>query len=67
MAKGKSQYATWRCSKVTEEGGVCNKPAKKNSYYNKRGEGEILREKSMFCSQCREHNVFKMKDTKKGN
>ena len=60
MAKGNSQYATWRCPD-------CRKPARLNSYYNRKGEGEKLTAISKFCKQCREHKVFKAKDTKKGN
>lgn len=62
MAKGKSQYATWRCSE-------CKKPAKKNSYYNKRGEGESIKVLIKYCNgkKCRKHVEFRAKDTRKGN
>ncbi len=59
MAKGKSQYATWRCA-------ACNK-ANYVTYYDKRRDDDIVKELKKFCSQCRKHDTHKRKDTKKGN
>lgn len=59
MAKGKSQYCTWYC-------GVCGMAAQV-TYYNKRNDAEIMKEKKRFCPQCRAHTMHKRKDTKKGN
>ncbi len=61
MAKGKSQYATWRCAE-------CN-TANYVMPYNKRRDDEIKKELKKFCShpKCRAHVVHKRKDTKKGN
>jgi CRISPR/Cas system-associated protein Cas10 (large subunit of type III CRISPR-Cas system) len=57
MAKGKSTFATWYCT-------VCNAP-KKTTAYNKKNNDKIAKELSMFCKECRKHNDFKRKDTKK--
>lgn len=59
MARGKSQFATWRCE-------VCNKPHGVTAY-NKKSNEKITKELSMFCNQCRKHTVHKRKDTKKGS
>ena len=59
MAKGKSQYCTWYC-------GECH-AANYVTYYDKRRDGEIVKELSKFCPQCRKHIDHKRKDTKKGS
>ena len=61
MAKGKSQYATWRCTECNQANYV--------TYYDKRRNDEITKELKKFCSHpsCRTHMVHKRKDTKKGN
>ena len=59
MAKGKSQYCTWYCTE-------CNAP-NDVTYYDKRRDGEIVKEIKKFCSSCRKRVVHKRKDTKKGN
>ena len=58
MAKGKSQYATWRCTE-------CNR-ANYVTYYNKRNNDTIAKELKKFCPTERKHIVHKRKDTKKG-
>lgn len=62
MAKGKSQYATWYCTECGTAHDV--------SYYDKRRDGEIVKQLKKFCpnkKKCRKHTVHKRKDTKKGN
>jgi len=56
MARGKSTFCTWFCTE-------CNK-ANYITTYNKRGEGEVLKEKNKYCDQCRKHTPHKRKDTK---
>lgn len=59
MARGKSTFMDWRCSD-------CNKTHSTKTY-NKRNNDTIMKEKSMFCNQCRAHKEFKRKDTSKGS
>jgi len=59
MAKGKSQYCTWRCPDCKKPHGV--------TAYDKRRDGEIAKELSMYCNQCQAHTMHARKDTKKGN
>lgn len=59
MAKGKSQNATWFCTE-------CNK-GNYHSYYCKRRDAEIVKEKAKYCPQCKKSVTHKRKDTKKGN
>lgn len=62
MSKGKSQFATWRCT-------GCQKPHHV-TYYDKRRDAEIVKELPMFCNseKCgRQHVMHVRKDTKKGN
>ena len=59
MAKGKSQYCTWYCTK-------CNS-ANYVTEYDKRRNDEIVKELKKFCSKDQAHVMHKRKDTKKGS